>query len=83
VGTDVEAAWCLAPQRQRLIADYVYAREWVTVAELARAFRISAATVRRDLSELERRRRVVRVHGGAGASGVVRPRVLPPTEARG
>lgn len=63
---DVGASWCVPQQRRRLIADYVGAREWVTIAELTEVFHISAATARRDLAELARRRRIVRVHGGAG-----------------
>lgn len=64
---EVRADWCLPQQRRRLIADYVEARQWVTIAELADVFQISAATARRDLAELARRQRLMRVRGGAGA----------------
>lgn len=58
--------WQVAQQRLRLVAEYIEAKEWVTVRELTEQFQISEATARRDLGELARRRHVVRVHGGAG-----------------
>ncbi|HSB28190.1 MAG TPA: DeoR family transcriptional regulator, partial [Pyrinomonadaceae bacterium] len=38
----------------------------VSVDSLAKSFGVSAATIRRDLSELERQGLLRRIHGGAG-----------------
>ena len=43
----------------------------VGVAELARGYGVSAATIRRDLELLERQRLLARTHGGAVAHGVL------------
>ncbi len=67
----LQATWRVPQQRRRLIADYVDAREWVTITELVQVFGISEATARRDLDELARRQRIVRVHGGAGTPAAV------------
>jgi DeoR/GlpR family transcriptional regulator of sugar metabolism len=48
----------------------------VTVEQLARALKVSPVTVRADLSELERRGRLVRVHGGAMAANIFCTRSL-------
>ena len=42
-------------------------RRWITVAELKDELCVSPATVRRDLDQLARDHRIVRVHGGAGS----------------
>jgi DeoR/GlpR family transcriptional regulator of sugar metabolism len=63
------ASWCVPDQRRRMICDYVNSHEWATVRELTEVFGISEATARRDLDDLVRQRRVVRVHGGAGRAG--------------
>jgi DeoR/GlpR family transcriptional regulator of sugar metabolism len=65
---DVRLTWRVPQQRRRLIADYVATHEWATVQEIAALFGISVATARRDLDELARGRRILRVHGGAGRS---------------
>jgi DeoR family transcriptional regulator of aga operon len=43
----------------------------VSVADLAEGFRVSLATIRRDLGLLEQQRLITRVHGGAVATGVL------------
>jgi DeoR family fructose operon transcriptional repressor len=45
--------------------EYIYERKRATVAELSEVFRVSEATVRRDLKELEEAHRIQRTHGGA------------------
>lgn len=67
MAVDSQGSWCVPEQRRRLIAEYVSRQEWVSIGDLAAAFHISPATARRDLAALARRRRLVRVHGGAGA----------------
>lgn len=56
------------PERFERIEEYLKTQPRVTVAHLARALRVSPVTVRSDLTELERRGRLVRVHGGAMAA---------------
>lgn len=53
------------PQRQEEILRLTRAHGKVDVAELAAGFDVTTETVRRDLSDLQRRRLVRRVHGGA------------------
>jgi DeoR/GlpR family transcriptional regulator of sugar metabolism len=50
--------------RQRAILSAVEAQGTVRVAELARRFQVTEMTIRRDLSELERKELVKRIHGG-------------------
>lgn len=54
-----------AVERRQEIATLVEERGRSDVAELADMFEVTPETIRRDLSELERRRLVRRVHGGA------------------
>jgi DeoR family transcriptional regulator of aga operon len=63
---DLSPTWRLPQQRRLLIAEYVATHEWATVSEVADLFGVSVATARRDLNDLARRQRIVRVHGGAG-----------------
>ncbi len=53
------------PERQREIATYTLAQGRVGVAELSVRFNVTPETIRRDLSDLQRRRVLRRVHGGA------------------
>jgi DeoR/GlpR family transcriptional regulator of sugar metabolism len=53
------------PERLERIEQSLASQSRVTVASLARLLRVSPVTVRADLAELEKRGRVVRVHGGA------------------
>lgn len=56
------------PERFSRIEDSLQTQTRVTVDQLARTLRVSPVTVRSDLSELERRGRLVRIHGGAMAA---------------
>lgn len=53
------------PQRQEEILRLAREHGQVDVADLATAFDVTTETIRRDLSDLQRRRLVRRVHGGA------------------
>jgi len=55
-------------ERQRRIIEIVNHRS-VLVSELVREFVVSEMTIRRDLAALEQQGRILRVHGGAIASG--------------
>lgn len=72
--------------RQNRIADLVLHRGFVSVPSVATEFRVSEMTIRRDLSELERKGRVVRTHGGAMApeehASPVVDRIEPAFDAR-
>jgi DeoR family transcriptional regulator, fructose operon transcriptional repressor len=54
-----------AEERQQAMAELVAERGRLSVAALAERFRVTTETVRRDLSALEARGLVRRVHGGA------------------
>lgn len=56
-----------APQRHRQILDDLDASGRVAVSDLADRFGVATETIRRDLDELDRRRLLMRVHGGAVA----------------
>jgi DeoR/GlpR family transcriptional regulator of sugar metabolism len=53
------------PERLSRIQDSLQSQSRVTVLQLSRALKVSPVTIRADLAELERRGRLVRVHGGA------------------
>ncbi|MFC6153379.1 DeoR/GlpR family DNA-binding transcription regulator [Nocardioides yefusunii] len=65
-----------AEERQQAMAQLINAERRVSVARLAEDFSVTTETVRRDLSALERRGLVRRVHGGA-----VPVDALAPTES--
>jgi DeoR/GlpR family transcriptional regulator of sugar metabolism len=52
-------------ERRQQMVELVEQRNIVTVAELSEHFGVSAATVRRDLTQLSRRGMIERAHGGA------------------
>lgn len=56
------------PERFEKIEQALVGQSRISVAGLARLLRVSPVTVRADLAELEKRGRVMRVHGGAIAS---------------
>lgn len=56
------------PERLARIEDSLQTQSRVTVEQLSRALKVSPVTIRTDLSELERRGRLVRIHGGAMAA---------------
>lgn len=60
-----------AHERYASIAELVARKQRMTVTALQKALKISSATLRRDLAEMEKRGMVVRVHGG-----VVHPQSL-------
>lgn len=55
----------LAPERQRRMRELIRERGAARVEEIARTLRVSPATVRRDLEQLEAAGLIRRVHGGA------------------
>jgi DeoR/GlpR family transcriptional regulator of sugar metabolism len=61
-------------ERRQQLVELIEQRNAVTVAELGEHFGVSAATIRRDLSELSKRGIIERAHGGAAR------RVRPATE---
>lgn len=71
----------LAKQRQRSIADVIARDGQATVDDLVRRFGVSAATIRRDLQDLEERGVVDRSYGGAVQ--IMRAAPEPPVMQRG
>jgi DeoR/GlpR family transcriptional regulator of sugar metabolism len=61
----------LQAQRQSGIVDYLTAKSFASVAELAQHFEVSEMTIRRDLAVLEQRGALQRKYGGAAASEAV------------
>lgn len=55
----------LTEERWNAIIELVDRKKAVTVPELEKELDVSAATIRRDLTELNRMGRIVKVHGGA------------------
>ena len=55
----------LAEERKAKIISYVNERHAVTAAELMQEFSASEATIRRDLTELDKKGLICKVHGGA------------------
>jgi DeoR family fructose operon transcriptional repressor len=55
----------LAPQRWETLRALIRERGVLRLEDLCRALKVSAATVRRDLDQLERNGAIRRVHGGA------------------
>ncbi|MGI9383963.1 MAG: DeoR/GlpR family DNA-binding transcription regulator [Methyloligellaceae bacterium] len=53
-------------RRQTAILDLLRQRGFVAIDQMAKAFKVSEQTVRRDIIQLERRGLVARYHGGAG-----------------
>jgi len=60
-----------AHERHIAISELIERKQRITVGALQKALRISSATLRRDLAEMEKDGKVVRVHGG-----VVHPQSL-------
>ncbi|MBA2468054.1 MAG: DeoR/GlpR transcriptional regulator [Chloroflexia bacterium] len=55
----------LDTERRQQLVELVEQRNSLTVAELSDYFKVSAATIRRDLSQLSQRGMIERAHGGA------------------
>src|SRR5690625_1890684 len=51
--------------RQNKVLQYVKSKKVVTVTELAKYFKVHEATIRRDLTLLEKEKKLIRTHGGA------------------
>lgn len=51
--------------RQKLILELINRREYVPFSELCRLFNVSPATMRRDLTQMDRAHLIQREHGGA------------------
>lgn len=54
-----------ARERQESIAKLIREKESVSVVELSELYDISEVTIRKDLEELQKQRRIIRTHGGA------------------
>ena len=54
-----------AEQRKSIILDMLKLKGSVSLTELTDLFEVSEATIRRDLTELEKRNQLQRTHGGA------------------
>jgi DeoR/GlpR family transcriptional regulator of sugar metabolism len=65
VSTTVQGVRLLAAERHRRIVAAIHADGAISTDELARRLGVSQETVRRDLTLLEQRRALRRVHGGA------------------
>ena len=59
----------LTEERWNAIIELVNSKKAVTVPELEKELNVSAATIRRDLTELNGMGRIVKVHGGATSVG--------------
>lgn len=57
-----------AEERQEKIYQIINQRNFVKVSELSGELDISEVTIRRDLEELQKQKRIVRTHGGAMAA---------------
>ncbi|WEV40132.1 DeoR/GlpR family DNA-binding transcription regulator [Lactobacillus sp. ESL0681] len=55
----------LKSERLKTILQVVSAQKFVTVDELAKALQVSDMTIRRDLNELHKSGKILRIHGGA------------------
>ena len=55
----------LKSERLKTILQVVKTQKFVTVDELAQALKVSDMTIRRDLNELHKASKILRVHGGA------------------
>ncbi|MFC7397923.1 DeoR/GlpR family DNA-binding transcription regulator [Chelatococcus sp. GCM10030263] len=73
------SASMLGPARRHRILELLAESSEVRIAALAGELGVSIETARRDLEELERRRLLRRVHGGAVT---LRPPDLPPVQTR-
>ncbi|MEJ2145503.1 MAG: DeoR/GlpR family DNA-binding transcription regulator [Acidobacteriota bacterium] len=61
----MKSSWAEVRERRDRLAAVLVQEGYLSVAELAARFTVSEATVRRDLSALEKDKRITRTHGGA------------------
>lgn len=72
-----------AEERQERIFQIVNQRSSVRVSELSDELDISEVTIRRDLDELQRQKRIIRTHGGAMSTySVGKAKSFPSTPLR-
>jgi DeoR family transcriptional regulator, fructose operon transcriptional repressor len=64
-------------RRQQELLQLVQAKGQMSVEELARHFGLSDDTIRRDLQQLERRKVLLRIHGGAVSTALLVHRETP------
>jgi DeoR/GlpR family transcriptional regulator of sugar metabolism len=64
-----------APERHRAIKEIVQKNRRMTFVELQRLLKVSPATLRRDLTEMEQAREIIRVHGGVLDPGYARSEI--------
>jgi DeoR family fructose operon transcriptional repressor len=74
MNNDLNAA---STHRQEELLQLVETKGQMSVDELARHFGVSGDTVRRDLQHLERRKALLRTHGGAVSTGLLAHRETP------
>jgi DeoR family transcriptional regulator, fructose operon transcriptional repressor len=74
MNNDLNAAFT---HRQEELLQLVETKGQMSVDELARHFGVSGDTVRRDLQHLERRKALLRTHGGAVSTGLLAHRETP------
>lgn len=55
----------LTTERQSIIIDLLKEKQTVTIQEMIEATNASESTIRRDLTELEKKKMLTRIHGGA------------------
>lgn len=61
----MKSSWAEISERRNRLAALLLQEGYLSVSELARRFDVSEATIRRDLSALEKDSRITRTHGGA------------------
>ena len=55
----------LSEERKRKILNYINSKHAVTATDLMEKFNASEATIRRDLTEMDKKGLISKVHGGA------------------
>lgn len=70
------------PERLLHIEELLQTQSRLSVADLSRKLGVSPVTIRGDLTELERRGRIVRIHGGAMAANRTAPEIEYQQRAR-
>ncbi|MCZ0702028.1 DeoR family fructose operon transcriptional repressor [Natronobacillus azotifigens] len=71
----------LTPKRHVLIEELLEKKRYITIQELVDTTGVSESTIRRDLSELEKQNRLIRVHGGASLRHTTRQELSYPEKS--
>lgn len=71
----------LTPKRHLLIEELLNQKKLITIQELVDLTNVSESTIRRDLSDLEKKDRLVRVHGGAATKHSARQELSFPEKS--